>query len=327
MNEFDTIERFFKRKSTTINQSHVRLGIGDDCALFAPSENMCLAISSDMLVEGRHFLSTISPHNLGHKALAVNLSDLAAMGAIPKAFTLSLALPSLNESWCEAFAQGMFALADRYHCSLIGGDLVQGSLCINITIFGEVSSIKALRRAGANIGDDIYVSHPVGDGIGAPRLFYEALCGNASLMDNAFEVGMQRTELPIPRVELGIELLGLATSAIDLSDGLVGDLSHILSKSQVGARIEVDKIPRSMVLQRQPIELQRLCTLAGGDDYELLFTAPASQRAMILAAARKCNLAVTVIGSIEERLGMHLFDARGQRVTNTYQSFDHFYST
>lgn len=324
MNEFDIISHYFKRKQDTHVQPNVRLGIGDDCALFMPTEGTCLAISTDMLVEGRHFLSTISPRHLGHKALAVNLSDLAAMGATPKAFTLSLALPQANDLWCKEFSQGLFELADQYHCTLIGGDLVHGSLCINITVFGEVSPIRALRRVGANIGDDIYISHPVQDGIGAPRLLYEALCGRTKLTGNAFDIGMQRTELPSPRVELGIALQGIATSAIDVSDGLIGDLSHILSNSRVGARIEVDNIPRSTALHHQSIELQRLCTLAGGDDYELLFTAPPSQRANILAAARQSHLAVTQIGSIEERTGIYLYDARGQRITNTYQSFDHF---
>jgi len=324
MNEFELISRYFKREQNASTPSNIRLGIGDDCALFSPSENMCLAISTDMLVEGRHFLPTIAPRHLGHKALAVNLSDLAAMGATPKAFTLSLALPQADDKWCQEFAQGLFDLADRYHCSLMGGDLVQGSLCINITIFGEVSPIRALRRIGANVGDDIYISHPIQDGIGAPRLLYEALCGRTQLTANAFDIGMQRTELPSPRVELGIALQGIATSAIDVSDGLIGDLSHLLSNSRVGARIEVDSIPRSSALHNQPIELQRLCILAGGDDYELLFTAPPSQRANILTAAHQCQLAVTSIGRIEERIGTYLYDARGQRIANTYHSFDHF---
>ncbi|MGL4668048.1 MAG: thiamine-phosphate kinase [Saezia sp.] len=327
MNELELIARYFKREPDPSTRSNVRLGIGDDCALFSPSENMCMAISTDMLVEGRHFLPTISPRRLGYKALAVNLSDLAAMGASPKAFTLSLSIPEASDNWCKDFAQGLFELADQYHCALIGGDLVRGPLCISITIFGEVSPIKALRRVGANINDDVYISHPLEDGIGAPRLMYEALCGRAELTGNAFEIGMQRTELPSPRVELGLALQGIATSAIDVSDGLIGDLSHILSQSHVGARIEVDSIPRSVALHHQPIELQRLCTLAGGDDYELLFTAPPSQRANIRAAARQCQLAVTPIGCIEERTGIYLYDARGQRITNTYHSFDHFKKT
>lgn len=322
LSEFELIQRYFVRECAF--STNIQLGIGDDCALLHPSEGMSLAVSTDMLVEGRHFLSTIAPDRLGHKALAVNLSDLAAMGAKPMAFTLSVSMPAVNEKWCERFAKGLFALADHHQCALIGGDTTAGPLSISITVFGQTTAISALRRNGAQVGDDIYISHPHHEGIGAPRLLYEALCHRATLPHDSFELAMQRMELPEPRVGLGMALQGVASSTIDLSDGLLGDLEHILKASHVGARIEADMIPKSSVLHHQPIALQRLCTLSGGDDYELLFTAPRSKRAQVLAAAHQNQIGVTPIGIIEAQHGVRLYDARGQHVPQIYQSFDHF---
>lgn len=328
MGEFDLIDRYFRRQATPPtapgDTPFVTLGIGDDCALLSPSPGTTLAISTDMLLEGRHFLSTISPERLGHKSLAVNLSDLAAMGAKPLAFTLGLALPKADALWCEAFARGLFALADQHNCTLIGGDTTAGPLCISISIFGEVPVHQALKRSGARVGDDIYVSHPLHSGIGDARLMYEGLCGRAQLPSDTFTACMARMELPTPRVALGMALRGIAHAAIDLSDGLLGDLGHILHESQVGARLEVDNIPRSEALRQQPLEVQRLCTLSGGDDYELLFTAAPTQRAQIMAAAHTCQLGTTAIGRIEALGGIRLVDARGHHVNNPYTSFDHF---
>lgn len=322
LSEFELIQRYFVREHAL--SASIQLGIGDDCALLCPAEGMSLAVSTDMLVEGRHFLSTIAPERLGHKALAVNLSDLAAMGAKPVAFTLAVSLPVVNEKWCERFAKGLFTLADKHHCTLIGGDTTAGPLNISITIFGHSTVTSALRRNGAQAGDDIYISHPHHDGIGAPRLLYEALCHRATLPHDSFELAMQRMEMPNPRVDLGMALQGIASSAIDLSDGLLGDLNHILKTSHVGARIEADIIPKSPVLHHQPIAIQRLCTLSGGDDYELLFTAPKNKRAQVLAAAHQSEVGVTLIGCIETQQGIRLYDARGQHVPQIYQSFDHF---
>ena len=317
LGEFDLIHQYFTRPV-----KRAVLGIGDDCALLQPAPGMQLAISSDMLVEGRHFLSTVAPERLGHKALAVNLSDLAAAGAQPLAFTLALAMPRAERSFLDGFARGLFALAEVHGCELIGGDTTQGPLNICITVFGEVPPAQSLLRSGARPGDDIYVSGSVGDA----RLALEAFRGTVALAGDAFEQVRVAMELPQPRVALGVALRGVASSAIDVSDGLLGDLGHILTRSSVGARLEVDALPRSAVLAAQPLALQRLCTLAGGDDYELVFTAAPAQAAAVQAAAQRASTPVTRIGCIEPARGVRLLDAQGQPVAHSFDSFDHFKS-
>jgi thiamine-monophosphate kinase len=318
LGEFDLIRRYFTRPVR-----RATLGIGDDCALLQPTAGMQLAISSDMLVDGRHFLSTVLPHRLGHKALAVNLSDLAAAGAQPLAFSLALALPRVDEAFLAGFARGLFALADEHGCELIGGDTTQGPLNICITVFGEVPPGQALLRSGARVGDDLYVSGGVGDA----RLALECFRGNSTLAGDAFEQVRLAMEQPQPRVALGVALRSVATSAIDVSDGLLGDLAHILNRSSVGATIEVDSVPRSSVLSSQPLALQRECTLAGGDDYELLFTAPPSHATDVQAAAREAGVPVTRIGRIDRSRALTLVDAQGRSVAHTFGSFDHFKTT
>ncbi|MEO6407367.1 MAG: thiamine-phosphate kinase [Burkholderiaceae bacterium] len=315
LGEFELIDRFFTRPAR-----RVALGIGDDCAIFAPSAGMQLAVSSDMLVEGRHFLSTVAPERLGHKALAVNLSDLAACGARPLAFTLALAMPRADAVFLEPFSRGLFALADAHGCELVGGDTTQGPLNICITAFGEVPAGQALLRSGARAGDDLYVSGTVGDA----RLALEVFRGQLVLPGDAFDTVRSAMELPAPRLALGQALRGVATSAIDISDGLLGDLAHILSASRVGARVEVDAVPRSAVLRGQPLDWQRVCTLAGGDDYELLFTAPPARAAQVVAAGAVGGCAVTRIGRIEGEPGLRLIDANGVAVADTFIAFDHF---
>ena len=315
LGEFDLIGRYFSRPV-----QRAALGIGDDCALFAPGPGMQLAVSSDMLVEGRHFLGTVAPDRLGHKALAVNLSDLAACGARPLAFTLALAMPRAEEAFLEGFSRGLFALADAHGCELVGGDTTQGPLNICITVFGEVPHGQALLRSGARVGDDLYVSGTLGDA----RLALEVFRGTVALPGDAFDAVRGAMELPTPRVTLGQALRGVASSAIDISDGLLGDLGHILARSRVGARVEVDAVPRSAVLRGQSLAWQRECTLAGGDDYELLFTAPASQAAAVQAAAAQSAVAATRIGRIEAEPGLRLVDANGQPVENRFAAFDHF---
>ena len=315
LGEFDLIAKYFTRPV-----KRALLGIGDDCALLAPAPGTQLAVSSDMLVDGRHFLSTVAPERLGHKALAVNLSDLAACGATPLAFTLALALPRADEVFLQGFSEGLFALADEHHCELIGGDTTQGPLNICITVFGEVPVGRALLRSGAHAGDDIYVSGTVGDA----RLALEVFRGTATLPGVDFEAVRFAMEQPQPRVALGQALRGVASSAIDVSDGLLGDLSHILRRSDVGATLNVDSVARSVVLSRQPQALQRECTLAGGDDYELVFTAPPRNASAVDAAARLSGVLVTRIGVIEVGKGLRLLDAQGRPVANTFGSFDHF---
>ena len=317
LGEFDLIAKYFTRPA-----QRAALGVGDDCALLAPGEGMQLAVSSDMLVEGRHFLSTVAPERLGHKALAVNLSDLAACGARPLGFTLALALPRADETFLGGFARGLFALADAHGIELVGGDTTQGPLNVCITAMGEVPAGSALLRSGARPGDELYVSGTVGDA----RLALEVFRGTAGLEARQFDAVREAMERPQPRVALGMALRGIASAAIDVSDGLLGDLGHVLRRSAVGAVVEIDAVPRSEVLGAQPPVLQRECTLAGGDDYELLFTAPPAHADRVQGAARQAGVAVTRIGRIVAGAGLRLVDREGREVANTFGSFDHFRS-
>lgn len=312
MGEFDLIRRFFQRPAP----AGVDVGVGDDCAVLTPTPGQRWLVSSDMLVEGRHFLSTVDPARLGHKALAVNLSDLAACGATPRGFTLALALPRADEAWLAGFAGGLLALADAHGCPLVGGDTTQGPLNLCITVFGEAPAGQALLRSGASVGDEIWVSGTLGDA----RLALEVFRGSVALAGDGFEVVRAAMECPTPRLALGQALRGIATAALDLSDGLLGDLGHILAASGVGARLDVDALPRSAVLASQPVALQRLCGLAGGDDYELVFTAPPGAR------LPDVGVPLTRLGAIEAEPGLRVVDGRGEAVAHGLQSFDHFSS-
>lgn len=320
LSEFDLIARFFTRPLRA--GSPAALGIGDDCALLAPSTGMQLAISSDMLVEGRHFFPDTDPFLLGHKCLAVNLSDLAAMGAKPLAFTLALSLPEANAGWLAQFSQGMLALADQYQCELIGGDTTKGPLTICITIFGEVRQETALRRTAAHVGDDIWVSGTLGDA----RLALAGYQQEMTLSAETLQAAGQRLHAPAPRVALGIGLQAIAHAAIDISDGLAGDLGHILQQSRVGATVNADALPAGPMLARQSLDMRRRFCLAGGDDYELCFTAPLARRAAVLAAAAASGTDVTRIGVIEPAPGLRLTDATGLPLHLPLTSFDHFAS-
>jgi thiamine-monophosphate kinase len=327
MGEFDLIERYFKRAAPLAKG--VDLGIGDDCALLAPAPGMQLAISSDMLVEGRHFLSTVSPEALGHKALAVNLSDLAACGAKPVAFTLALSMPRVEEAWLKGFSRGLFALADLHGCTLMGGDTTAGPLNICITVFGHVPTGQALLRSGAKAGDDIYVSGTPGQA----RLALEAFRGTVSLSESDFALTRTRMERPTPRVALGMALRGIASSAIDVSDGLLGDLGHILKASSIGADIHlyaIDSIAFNIANIRANgqfgSQFLREMVLAGGDDYELVFTAAPAQRGAVEAAAQASQTPVTRIGQTGSESGLCLREADGQIAPNRFSSFDHFKS-
>jgi thiamine-monophosphate kinase len=323
MGEFDLIAEYFTRPVR-----RAALGVGDDCALIAPGPGQQLAVSSDMLVEGRHFLSTVAPDRLGHKALAVNLSDLAACGARPLAFTLALALPRADRAFLAPFAQGLLALADAHAIELVGGDTTAGPLNICITVFGEVPPGQALLRSGARAGDRLWVSGRLGDA----RLALEVFRGTLALAGDDFQAVRPAMESPQPRVALGLALRGVATSAIDISDGLVGDLGHVLRASGAGATVERHRIPRSAVMSRQSLAWQQTCLLAGGDDYELLFTAPPGQDEAVLAAAQSAGVAVTPIGRIDPEPGLRIVDAHGQAVLDArgrplaqaLRSFDHF---
>lgn len=325
MGEFDLIARYFQRPQRPYTGA-VRLGVGDDCALLQPAPGTQLAISSDMLVEGRHFFADVDPATLGHKALAVNLSDLAACGARPLAFTLALSLPQADEAWLAAFARGLFALADAHDCQLIGGDTTRGPLNICITIFGEVpvtdKGSRALLRSGARPGDELWVSGTLGDA----RLALEALQGRRKLPPPLLQAARVRLEQPTPRVALGLALRGIANASLDVSDGLLGDLGHILQASGCGACIDTSLAAPLLATQGLALgaEERLSLVLAGGDDYELLFTAPAAQGQAVLAAARKAATPVTRIGRIETETGLRLVDAQGRPVVGRYASFDHF---
>lgn len=319
LGEFDLIARYFTRPV-----QRAALGPGDDCAVVAPRPGMQLAVSCDMLVEGRHFLSTVDARRLGHKALAVNLSDLAACGAQPLACTLALALPRADGDWLQAFSDGFYALADAHGCELVGGDTTAGPLNICVTVFGEVPVGGALLRSGARAGDALWISHAPGGGVGDARLALEAFRGQVALSGPVFERVRTAMEQPQPRVALGLALRGLAHAAIDVSDGLLGDLAHLLRRSGAGATLDVDRVPRSTDLADQPLARQRLCTLAGGDDYELLFTAPPEAQGRVLDAAHGAGVAVTPIGRIEAEPGLRLVDAAGRPVDPAWSSFDHF---
>jgi thiamine-monophosphate kinase len=314
--EFDLIAKHFTR----VTPGAV-LGVGDDCALLAPTPGMQLAVSSDMLLEGRHFSPQDSPAGIGHKSLAVNLSDLAAMGARPRWATLSIALPEENDAWLTAFARGFFRMADTHGIELVGGDTTRGALTISITVMGEVPPGQALRRDGAQPGDDVWVSGVIGSAAMAlayrqGRLFMEQV--------DAARV-LPALYLPTPRVELGIALRGIARSAIDISDGLLGDLGHILQRSQTGARLEFAALPMLPVVQQYLHEaVARDCVLAGGDDYELCFTAPASKRDAVEGAARSAGVAVTRIGRITAEPGLVVSDADGQPLPIERTGYDHF---
>lgn len=316
MGEFDLIDRFFKRPAR-----RSPLGVGDDCALLAPAPGMQLAVSTDLLVEGRHFVSTVDPARLGYKCLAVNLSDLAACGARPLAFTLSLSLPQADAGWLEPFSRGLLALADAHDCELVGGDTTRGPLVIGITVFGEVPPGQALLRSGARTGDDVWVSGHTGDA----RLALEVFRGNLSVPQEVFGAARLRLEQPEPRVALGLALRGVATAAIDVSDGLLGDLGHILKQSGVGATLEAEAAAGLVAAGGALEATQRLAfALAGGDDYELAFTAPATAREAVQAAAAQAGTRVTRIGRIDAEPGVRVLDAQGQPLAQALRAWDHF---
>ncbi len=315
MGEFELIKRYFTHPTP-----RVALGVGDDCALLVPRQGMQLAISSDMLVEGRHFFPDVNPRTLGHRALAVNLSDLAACGAQPLAFTLALALPSADEAWLAPFSQGLLALADAHGCELIGGDTTRGPLNICITVFGEVPPGRALLRSGARAGDDIYVSGNLGEA----RLALEHRLGHLHLDDTTLMRCAARMDSPQPRIALGIALRGTASSAADISDGLLGDLGHILERSGTGATLDIASTITLLPDPPTSLESALPFVLAGGDDYELVFTAPSTSRDAVNRAAHGNGIAVTRIGVIDAAPGLRLRNADGALVANTFTSFDHF---
>ncbi len=313
--EFELIRKYFARPAPS-----AVLGVGDDCALLRPKHGMLLAVSTDMLLAGVHFLADADPRQLGHKALAVNLSDLAAMGADPRWATLGLALPEADEAWIAAFAKGFFDIAARFETELVGGDTTRGPLAISVTVLGEVPPDLALRRDAALAGDEIWMSGATGEA----ALALAHLEGRTRLEGGALGACLARLHTPEPRVELGGRLRGLARSAIDVSDGLLADLGHILEASGVGAEVAWPAVPRAAAIAACPDQaLARACALAGGDDYELVFTAPPFRRAEIEAIGRELGIVVSRIGVCVPGSSLGLRDAAGAALP-VPRGFDHF---
>jgi len=329
MNEFELIARYFTR--TPPAGSMVTTGVGDDCALLDAGERQ-LAVTTDLLLEGRHFRAGSDPEALGHKALAVNLSDLAAAGSMPRCFFLALALPSADPAWLDAFSRGLLALADRHGCVLAGGDTTRspqvesrpGPITLCVTAIGEVPRGTAHTRGGAQPGDDLYVSNTVGDAALALAAQVRDATDRPQLDFVDAAAVQARLDRPEPRIALGIALRGLATSCMDVSDGLLGDLHHVCERSRVGARVQWPAVPLSPALRRQPLPLQRRCALAGGDDYELLFTAAPVQRRRVLAAAQQAAVTVSRIGTVTAAPGVQVVDEQGRALDGPFAAFDHF---
>jgi thiamine-monophosphate kinase len=320
ISEFDLIERYFAVAS--VERPDVVLGIGDDGALLRPPAGQQLVVTIDTLVADIHFFPATDPEGLGHKALAVNLSDLAAMGAVPAWATLALALPKANEAWLASFCRGFFRLAERYQVQLVGGDTTHGSnTTITIQAHGFVPPGRALRRDGARPGDAIYVTGTPGDAGLALAVAY----GKARLMAEHRAYLQSRLERPEPRIAQGLALRGIASAAIDLSDGLAQDLSHILKRSGVGAVLEVERLPLSAAVSASlDLDAARTTALASGDDYELCFTAPPQRAALVEAAAAAWDCQCTHIGAITAEPGLQLIRADGSTFTLEHFGYDHF---
>jgi thiamine-monophosphate kinase len=318
LSEFDLIKRYFTRLTPSAT-----LGVGDDAALLRTTAGMELVVSADMLVSGTHFLPDADPFLLGHKTLAVNLSDLAAMGAVPRWAILALSLPSADEKWLERFSAGFFALAGEHGVELVGGDTTRGPLNLCVTIMGEVPEGKALRRSGAQVGDDIWVSGKLGEA----ALGLAHLQGKIALPENVRTNCLASLHQPQPRIALGLALRGVANSAIDISDGLLADLGHILECSNVAAEIRYDRLPMSSLFAScgdDMLELAQRCVLAGGDDYELCFTAPAARRDQIEMLGGALRLPLTRIGKIVSGRGCKVRAEDGSVITRKEIGYDHF---
>ncbi len=309
MNEFDLIREYF---TWPIKDPSVTLGVGDDAAIFNLEKGYQLVTTTDTLIEGVHFSASTPAKDIAHKSLAVNLSDIAAMGAKAKYFTLAIALPKIDKSWLQEFSDSLRQLSRHYEVSLIGGDTTRGSLIITINMFGIVESSKALTRSGAQPGDGIYVSGTIGD---AGFCFWKLSNGLVSSNQE-----LKRLNCPIPRIELGLALQNLASACIDISDGLEQDLSHILKASSVGAVIEVKKIPVSEALHVHVKDTNDWSIpLCGGDDYELCFTIPEGKEEALKIVSESCNVNITKIGVVTESLGLQIEGFDGPR-----KSYQHF---
>ncbi|MDO4997064.1 MAG: thiamine-phosphate kinase [Neisseria sp.] len=319
MKELDFIKTYLKNMPS---DNSVVLGIGDDAAIVRPRAGFDLCMSSDMLVAGRHFFADVAPDLLAHKVVAVNVSDMAAMGAKPRWIMLSVALPQLDKTWLDAFCAALFRVCREHQISLIGGDTTRGEQAVfNVSIIGEVPTGQGLRRSNAQIGDDVWVSGRLG--LAAAALKHHL--GEWALPDEWLAECEHALHLPEPRVALGQGLLNLANAAQDVSDGLLQDLGHIAKASGVAARLDLLKIPTLPELKTSmPSALWQECVLAGGDDYELLFTASADKHNQIIELGKQLNLSLSKIGTIEQGSGVRVFDENQQEIFLNKQGFDHF---
>lgn len=317
MNEFDLIRTYFARQP--VARRDVVLGIGDDAAVLQPAPGQQLVVTTDLLVAGVHFLPDVDPASLGHKALAVNLSDLAAMGAEPAWFLLNIALPSVDEKWLAGFCAGLFALARQYNVQLVGGDTSRGPLTIAIEAHGFVPVGQALTRSGARPGDRIFVTGTLGDA----GLALRHRQGRLQLAAAELPACVKRLDRPTPRIEEGLLLRAVAASAIDISDGLVADLGHILEQSGAGARIDLGRVPVSSAYRAHLHDAGWDLALANGDDYELCFTVPPEKLAALEKIKSRFS-GITEIGIIESEPGLRIFDVAGKPYVPKITGHDHF---
>jgi thiamine-monophosphate kinase len=317
--EFNLIKKYFTRSTR-----HADLGVGDDAALVRVSDGMQLVVSTDMSVAGTHFFHDCAPYDIGWKALAVNVSDMAAMGAQAKWATLALALPEINEDWLAEFSRGFFACADEFNIDLIGGDTTKGPLNISVTIMGEVPAGEAIKRTGAQVGDDIWVSGTLGDAALALAIQQKRFVIDKNWLEDELDKWLPCLNRPQPRASLGLALQGIATSCIDVSDGLLADLGHILTASNLGAEVHLERIPVSLYNLNHLHEAAiQKCVLAGGDDYELCFTAPPSKREQIELIGKQQNLLLTCIASTRMDIGLQaIYKNTALKLNN--KGFDHF---
>ena len=324
--EFEIISLYFSGLSSSSSSSSsvadsVQLGIGDDCALLSIPAGQRLAISIDTMVEGRHFPASALPSEIAYRAVAVAVSDLAAMGATPVAATLALTLPSADEAWLAQFSRGIGEAMSDFAMSLVGGDTTRGPLTITVQVHGTLPNDQALLRSGAEVGDDIYVSGVLGDAAVALKLFE----GTLDLPAESADYLRRRFYRPSPQLALGKALLPLASSAVDISDGLLADLGHITEKSGVGAELDIEQLPLSPVLAGlSDRETVLRSALSGGDDYELCFTATPANREVLAAVAVQCHVALTRVGSIIAGSGVRCLDSEGQPFQLPASGYQHF---
>lgn len=317
MDEFALIRKYFANQA--IQREDVSVGIGDDAAVLTPAAGRNLVVTADMLLNGVHFPETTDPYAIGYKALAVSLSDLAAMGAEPAWSMLLLSLPVAEPAWIDEFAAGFMELAERHQVQLVGGDLVRGPMAVGVQVAGYVDPDGEIRRSGAHVGDGIYMSGCVGDAY----LGLKVIQGELALPDDHRKQAVERLQYPRPRVQLGRAIAGLARSAIDISDGLYGDLGHIAASSEVACHIERDLVPVGSVYRHYLDQLGWEPALCSGDDYELCFTVPDGSDDELAAIADRLKVSVRRIGRVEDGSGVKVLHEGGELIPQ-HPGYNHF---